>query len=451
MQQKKLWQKMSMTNELVESFTAADDIVFDQYLIPYDILGSLAHIIMLHKVGLLPEEDLLCLTKELQKLYSKYQHNQLHLTIEDEDVHTRIENELSLSCPNAGGKIHLGRSRNDQVLVDLRLYTKDHLLNVILKTLTLAQQFVLYAKQHQFVVMPGYTHMQPAMVSSVGLWSSQFAESLMDDCTLLKAAYELNDQNPLGSGASFGVSLPLDRKFTTNLLSFAKVQNNCLYCQNSRGKIEAAVVHALVQLMQTLSRFAQDVLLFTTTEYSLFSLPEALTTGSSIMPQKRNVDIMELLRAKTKKVITNELLISTIVSGLPSGYNRDLQEIKPPLMQSLNQTISALNIAELTLTHLSPNTAGMKKAIGTEMFAAHHTYQITLKNNVPFRQAYKEVGNHLDQIPTYDPQEIIKKMTHLGSPGNLGLNEMRSCLNKNVSKWQHQQQLFSAAMAKLVS
>src|SRR5947209_8709385 len=263
----------------------------------------MAHALMLNRIGVLSSEEVNALLKELAHILELHAAGAFTLAAGDEDVHSKIENHLTETVGEAGKKIHTARSRNDQVLVDTRLYTKGELLATMAHVIDAAEAFTAFAEREQWTPMPGYTHMQRAMLSSVGLWASAFAESLLDDLALLKTAYAITDQNPLGSAASYGVNLPIDRQLTTGLLGFAKVQNNVLYTQNARGKFEAVAVQALAQVMLDLSKFAQDMLLFVTSEYNFMRMSETLETGSSIMPQKRNPDLMELVRGRTHTVL----------------------------------------------------------------------------------------------------------------------------------------------------
>jgi len=449
---KKLWQKAAQqTPLLVENYTSGEDILLDQKLIPYDIYGSIAHTKMLHSIHLLNVNELRSICDELQHILGKYKVGEYTLQFGDEDVHTRIENDVSAKYPEAGAKMHTGRSRNDQVLVDLRLYTKDHLHFIAEKTLSVLEHFAVLAKKYEAIPMPGYTHMQPAMLSSVGLWLEQFAESFSDDMKTLENAYELNDQSPLGSGAGYGVSLPLNRELTAGLLGFAKLQSNSLYCQNSRGKIEGAVLHALTQIMLTCGRFAQDMLVFTMDEFQFFSLPAELTTGSSIMPQKRNFDIFELIRARAKVLINDENQVLSIVAGLPSGYNRDLQEIKKPYFGSFEVTEKTLEVMDVVLTGLQVHKENMEKRITPELFAAHYAYEVMTKNHLPFREAYQKVGKQLDSIPKYDANSVLAQSKHIGATGNLRTANMRLFARREKRRWQERQRRFEEKLHHLLT
>ncbi|MBI2442274.1 MAG: argininosuccinate lyase, partial [Candidatus Levybacteria bacterium] len=321
---KKLWEKGTKLNAFVEVFETKDDLLLDQQLVVYDAYGTLAHCAMLKKIGILTSQELEKVRKGLQEILTLHEKGGFILRMGDEDVHTKIENFLTEHYGEVGKKIHTGRSRNDQALTMLRLFTKDQILAVAEHLILLIDSFVAFAKQYGSVPMPGYTHMQKAMPSSVGIWAENFIESLLDDYFLLDQTKILVDQSPLGSGAGYGVSLPLDREYTAKLLGFKKVQGNPLYCQNSRAKFDAIVIGALLQISLTSNKFASDVMLFTTSEYGFFAASDELCSGSSIMPQKKNVDIAELLRSKVHLLLGFYTQIISLSTNLPSGYNRDI-------------------------------------------------------------------------------------------------------------------------------
>ncbi|KKQ74167.1 MAG: Argininosuccinate lyase [Candidatus Woesebacteria bacterium GW2011_GWB1_38_5b] len=448
---KKLWQKTNNNTleKVVESYTAGEDLVYDQKLVAWDVVGSIAHAKMLLKIGILTDNEYKQLHNALKEIYKKYQSGKFALKVGDEDVHTRVENEVTTKFPSAGAKLHTARSRNDQVLTDMRLYAKDEIVKTALLTYELTQEFVGFAKKYEFAPMPGYTHMQQAMLSSVGLWATQFAESLLDDLAVIEVSYKLNDQSPLGAGAAYGVSLPIDREYSAMLLGFSKVQTNSLYTQNSRGKIESLTAQALVQTMLTLGRFATDLLLFTTAEFDFFSLPDSLTTGSSIMPQKKNVDIMELVRARSKIIQHYAYAISDLITAIPSGYNRDTQEIKPLLMKSFDIVQSSLAIATLVVKNMKPKTDNMKKAITKDLYAAHHSYQF-VKKGMAFREAYKKVGSNLVGIPDYIPEEVLKETNHLGAAGNLDIKSLDKQLLSTQEIWLKKKADFERIVSKLL-
>lgn len=392
---KKLWQKGEYKlNSTIESFETKDDLLMDQKLIKYDIKGSLAHVKMLYKIGVLSKEDLEKLQKAFKEILELEQQGQFNLQIGDEDMHTKIETYITEKYGNVGEKIHTGRSRNDQVLTAIRLYSKDKLKKIEQEMSNLSEEFKKFSKKYGFIRMPGYTHMQKAMPSSLGLWSGSFIESLEDDLTVLETAMKLNNQSPLGSGAGYGVPLNLDKQYTAKLLGFSKVQNNPLYCQNSRGKIEAVIIANLINILQTINKFATDVLIFATSEFNYFKVSNEVTTGSSIMPQKKNVDVAELLRSKVHLVLGQYIQIVSLSSNLMSGYNRDLQDTKKPLIESLEKTLDSLKVTQILLKSLIPNKEVLEKAITPQMYAAERAFKL-VKKGMSFRKAYQKIGEEV--------------------------------------------------------
>jgi argininosuccinate lyase len=456
----KLWQKGYRLNEQVEHFEAAQNSLLDVRLIRHDVWGSLAHIAMLTKIGVLTKsehrvlKDTLCNVLELEATH------EFTVTLADEDVHTGIENYLVATAGAAGKKIHMARSRNDQVLVDLRLYGKEQLHSAAAKLCNLCSALLELAEAHAGTPMPGYTHMQRAMLSSVGLWAASFTEALLDDEQLLSAAYKLNDQSPLGSAAGYGVPIAIDRQYCAELLGFSRVQNNVIYVQNSRGKVEAAIVQALAQIMLDLSKLAQDILLFSTVEYGFFQIPQELCTGSSIMPQKRNLGVMELVRARTQTMLALQQQILGIVGGLPSGYNMDYQETKRPFMEALDLVQESLEICTLVVSKLEVNTERLIAACTFELFAADRAYELATVAKLPFRDAYRIVGTEvtaqLDRhlpFPVESQEQLAKRLaarSHLGGAGNLGLQEVQKQLEEARTTWDRRTETFTAAIQKVV-
>src|SRR3989442_8630183 len=456
----KLWQKGYHLNEQVEHFEAAQNSMLDARLICHDVWGSLAHAAMLAQIGVLTESEHRVLKNALCTILEMEAAHEFTITLADEDVHTCIENYLVEAAGAAGKKIHLARSRNDQVLVDLRLYGKEQLHYVAAGLGDLCAALLELAGTHTDTPMPGYTHMQRAMLSSVGLWAASFAEALLDDEQLLSAAYVLNDQSPLGSAAGYGVPIPIDRQYCADLLGFSRVQNNVIYVQNSRGKIEAAIVQALAQIMLDLSKLAQDILLFSTVEYGFFQMPQELCTGSSIMPQKRNLEVMELVRARTHTQLALQQQILGIVSGLPSGYNMDYQETKRPFMEALDLVQESLEICTLVVSKLEVNVERLIAACTFELFAADRAYELATVAKLPFRDAYRIVGEEvteqLDRHVPFTPEsqeqlaERLAARSHLGGAGNLGLAKTQEQLEKVKSVWEKRRETFTVAIQKLV-
>lgn len=389
---KKLWQKNKIKlNSIIEAFETKDDLILDQKLIKYDVIGSIAHAKMLHKIGILTSEELNKLEHGLQKILNLDSAGKFKLEHGDEDIHTKIENYLTKKYGEIGKKIHTARSRNDQVLTAIRLYNKNKLEKIQKHLLGLIQSFYQFSKKYASIPMPGYTHMQKAMPSSISLWAENFKDSLLDDLTLIKATYKLNNQSPLGSAAGYGAPIDLDKQLTAKLLGFDKVQENPLYCQNSRGKIEAAILASLMSILLTINKFASDLMLFTTSEFSFFMVSNELTTGSSIMPQKINLDIAELLRSKVHIVLGNYIQIISLSSNLISGYNRDIQDSKKPLMESLEITLDSLKVAKVLLENTVPNKEKLEAAMTEELYATDKALKLVLKGE-SFRDAYIKVG-----------------------------------------------------------
>ncbi len=456
----KLWQKGYSVNEKVERFEAAQNSALDVRLIRHDVWGSLAHAAMLKHIGLLSEEEYQDLHSALCSILSLEATDEFTVLPSDEDVHTSIENFLVSATGTTGKKIHMARSRNDQVLLDLRLYGKEQLHAISTQLFDLCSALLTFAQEHKDLPMPGYTHMQRAMLSSLGLWAAGFAEALLDDEVLLSAAYKLNDQSPLGSAAGYGVPVPIDRQLVADKLGFARVQNNVIYVQNSRGKIEAAIVQVLAQIMLDLSKLAQDTLLFTTAEYGFFQIPQELCTGSSIMPQKRNLDIMELVRARTQTILALQQQIMGITSGLPSGYNMDYQETKRPFMEALDIAHDCLEICTLVISSLQVKRERLIAACTFELFATDRAYELVKSANMPFRDTYRIVGAEVtalldrhEDLPVESEEQLIERLqarSHLGGAGNLGLEQSQQRLVDAQTIWNERATTFTTTIQHLI-
>lgn len=417
----KLWEKSgTKTHPAVNKYIVSENCAQDMILLPYDVDTSIAHAKMLCKVGLLAKKEMGSLVKVLKEISTLYKKGKFQLKQSDEDCHTAIENYLVKQLGDIGKKIHMGRSRNDQVLTAIRLFSKQQLTTIQQDLLKVAETILAFVKKNEFVPMPGYTHTQQAMPSSVGQWAASFTESLLDDYSVLQATYSLNDQNPLGSAAGFGTSLPIDRNFTTDELGFSKTQINALYCQNSRGKIESFILSGLIQVMLTLGKIANDLIWFTTKEFDFFTVDKSLTTGSSIMPQKKNLDIMEVLRANVSIIFSYQMQIQTVSHNLISGYNKDLKITKQILINSFKLVEESLKIVQLVFKHLKPNAKKLSQSFSSEIFATDVVNELVQKG-VPFREAYKKVGNKLSEVQTPDILQNIKGKKHLGATGNLSL------------------------------
>jgi argininosuccinate lyase len=407
----------------VLAYTAGQDRVLDLALVEADCFGTAAHVSMLARLpvkpALLTPADARAVVAELRGIVAAAAAGQFKISLEDQDVHLAVERRLTEKLGDLGKRVHVCRSRNDQVATDLRLYAKTRLLDAADAAAELAGTLIAFAKKHAKVPMVGRTHMQPAMPSSVGLWASAWAESLLDDLALLRTAYELNDRCPLGSAASYGVPLPIDRRLTSDLLGFAAPVHNVLHANQARGKLESIILSALGQAMLTLSRLAQDLILFSMPEFGYFRLPAEFTTGSSIMPQKRNPDVPELLRAKAAKVLAYANLVAEIVRAAPSGYNRDLQETKAPFMEGFELAISSLRILNPLVAGLEVDAAALRRGFGPEVYATDRALELVAQG-MPFRDAYHQVKANLDQLAGYDPDAALAAKRHLGAP--LGLD-----------------------------
>lgn len=445
---KKLWQKNWQLDAFIELFETKDDLLMDQKLLKFDAYGSIAHAKMLEKIGILSKQDLSKLIAGLLEILKLAKENKFELQSGDEDIHTKIENFLTENYGEVGKKVHTGRSRNDQVLTDLQLFTKEKLIYIWSEVLDTLESFYTFAQKYEFVPMPGYTHTKKAMPSSVGMWASSFVESLLDDLNLLENVYLLNDKSPLGSAAGYGVPLNLDRDYTAKLLGFKTVQINSLYCQNSRGKNEAAMIAALVSILSTINKFATDLLLFTSSEFDYFSVSKKLCSGSSIMPQKKNVDIAELLRSKANIVLGHYVQMVSVSNNLPSGYNRDLQDGKKPLIESLDITQDSLKAVNILVNNLKPNVEKLKQALTPDIFATHFALDLVAKGK-PFREAYQIAAEGLAQYPN-NIDEILKKSTHKGGTGNLCLGDFEKKIKQKKQQYKTVKQDYQLAIKKLL-
>ncbi len=427
----KLWQKSQYSlADIIEEFTVGDDYITDMELVVWDLAGNAAQALMLNKIGVLTDFELDALLDGLNQISAKNITGEFAIDISDEDVHTKVEKELTHICGEPGKKIHTGRSRNDQIMLDMRLYCKHKLLESFNSLHSVIKTITDFAKIYEFVPMPGYTHMQRGMPSTVGMWSTSFIEELTDSLKLLRAVFEINDMCPLGSGAGYGVSVPLDREYTAELLGFQRLQSNSLYCQNSRGRIEMKIVYWLMDTAGVFNKIASDLLLFTTQEFSFFKASEKVTTGSSIMPQKRNLDVMELVRGRYSKFIgiLNELVNMT--SSLPSGYNRDMQETKKCVMQAFDLFINICAAVEFTFGEIEPIEENLVKALSPDIFAADKAYEMVMEEGIAFRDAYKTVADNLIELEKLDAYEVVKNRTHTGSTGNLQIERYEKKLER---------------------
>lgn len=412
----KLWEKSVHVTEEIDRFTVGHDRELDLYLAKYDVLGSMAHVTMLHSIGLIADEELPVLLRELRTIYQVAESG--NFVIEDgiEDVHSQVELMLTRKLGDMGKKIHSGRSRNDQVLVDLKLFTRDKIREVAEAVRDLFAELQQQSERYKNVLMPGYTHLQVAMPSSFGLWFGAYAESLADDMLLLEAAYRMTNRNPLGSAAGYGSSFPLNRTMTTELLGFDSMDYNVVYAQMGRGKNERNVAFALAGIAGTVAKLAFDACMFNSQNFGFVRLPDECTTGSSIMPHKKNPDVFELIRARCNKLQALPTQVVMIMNNLPCGYFRDLQEIKEVFLPAFDQLLSCLRMATYIVARMRVNEHILDDARYDLMFSVEEVNRLA-SEGMPFRDAYKKVGLDIE-AHQFTPNKEIHH-THEGSIGNL--------------------------------
>jgi argininosuccinate lyase len=422
----KIWQKDKASLAAVEQFTIGRDQEMDTYLAPFDVLGSLAHITMLQKIGLLTAEELAVLQQELKNIYKEIQAGNFALEEGVEDIHSQVEALLTRRLGDVGKKIHSGRSRNDQVLVDLKLFLRHELQNLVQDVKVLFDLLQQKSEQYKAHLLPGYTHLQIAMPSSFGLWLGAYAESLVDDLTILQGAYKVVNKNPLGSAAGYGSSFPLDRELTTSLLGFETLNYNVVYAQMGRGKTEKIVAFALAGLGATLAKMAMDACLFMNQNFGFISFPDELTTGSSIMPHKKNPDVWELIRSYGNKLqaLPNEIAMMT--TNLPSGYHRDLQLLKENLFPAFQTLRNCLQMAGLMLSNMKVKENILDDEKYRYLFSVEVVNKLVLEG-VPFREAYKQVGMDIEK-GTFVPAKEVHH-THAGSIGNLCTAQVKALMD----------------------
>lgn len=392
----KLWKKNYTLNKKIEEYTVGNDYLFDQHLVSYDCIASIAHAKMLQKMNILTTEECDNIVTELNTILDLERKGLFHIKKEDEDCHTAIENHLIIKLGATGKKIHTARSRNDQVLTALRLYYKDELLSILQFIDTLIKTLSTLKEKYGHIEIPGYTHMKKAMPSSVGLWCDAFIESMQDNKRLIQFSYNHIDQSPLGTGAGYGIPLKIDRKFTTELLGFKKIQKNPLYVQNSRGKFESLLLHGLNDVMFDLNKMSMDLLLFSMSEFGFFEFSSEVCTGSSIMPQKKNLDVLELIRAQYHRIVGFEFEMKTMMGNLISGYNRDVQLTKEPTMKGFTITKDSLEVMNLVLRNMQVNEKKCTQAMTEELYATKKMYDL-VKNGIPFRDAYKKISTDYEK------------------------------------------------------
>ena len=411
----KLWEKSVQVNHDVETYTVGRDREMDLYLAKYDVLGSLAHIKMLKSIGLLTADELSALTAELRKIHSEIEAGKFVIEEGIEDVHSQVELMLTRRLGDIGKKIHSGRSRNDQVLVDLRLFIRSEIEDIVHHITLLFKTLNEQSMRYRNVLMPGYTHLQVAMPSSFGLWFGAYAEALVDDLTVLKAAYEVTDRNPLGSAAGYGSSFPLNRTMTTRLLGFHSLDYNVVYAQMGRGKTERIVANAIANVAATISKLAFDACMFNSQNFGFIKLADEFTTGSSIMPHKKNPDVFELTRAKCNKLQAIPFEISLITGNLPSGYFRDLQLVKESFLPAFDELKHIIDMVNAMMAQVKVNEHILDDSRYDLMFSVEEVNRLT-REGMPFRDAYKKVGLDIE-AGKFSPVKAVDH-THEGSIGN---------------------------------
>ena len=441
----KLWDKNIEINKEIERFTVGRDREIDLYLAPYDVLGSIAHITMLEQIELLEKEELTRLTAELKAIYARCKRGEFVIEDGVEDVHSQVELLLTRKLGDIGKKIHSGRSRNDQVLLDVKLFIRHRLKGIVEAVTELFDALQQKSEQYKTVLMPGYTHLQIAMPSSFGLWFGAYAESLTDDMLFLQAAYKQANRNPLGSAAGYGSSFPLNRTLTTRLLGFDSMTYNVVYAQMGRGKTERNVAFALASVAATLSKLAFDACLFNSQNFSFVKLPDSCTTGSSIMPHKKNPDVFELIRAKSNKLQALPEQIMLVINNLPSGYFRDLQIIKEVFLPAFDELEDCLRMTTYIIQRMEVNAHILDNPMYDPIFSVEEVNRLAAKG-VPFRDAYKQVALQIAQ-GTYRADKQIRH-THEGSIGNLCNEEIKQLMQQLLSAF-HFERMEAAEKALL--
>lgn len=429
----KLWEKSVQVTDEIDRFTVGHDRELDLYLAPYDVLGSMAHVTMLHSIGLIADNELQPLLSELKKIYNLAREGKFVIEDGIEDVHSQVELMLTRSLGDMGKKIHSGRSRNDQVLVDLKLFTREKLREVAEAVRQLFTELQKQSERYKSVLMPGYTHLQVAMPSSFGLWLGAYAESLTDDMLFLEAAYRLTNRNPLGSAAGYGSSFPLNRQMTTDLLGFDSMDYNVVYAQMGRGKMERNVAYALASVAGTVAKLAFDACMFNSQNFAFIKLPDECTTGSSIMPHKKNPDVFELIRARMNRLqaLPQEMIL--IMNNLPCGYFRDLQELKEAFLPAFDRLIDCLHMTTYIIERIKVNEHILDDTRYDAMFSVEEVNRLAA-SGTPFRDAYKKVGLEIE-AGQFTPNKDIHH-THEGSIGNLCTERVAALMDSIWQKFQ---------------
>lgn len=423
----KLWDKGYTTDNIVDRFTVGNDRILDLKLAKYDVLGNIAHAKMLHEIGILNADELKQMLEGLAKIQSTIEDESFTIEEEFEDVHSKVEFELTKLIGETGKKIHTARSRNDQVLVDLHLYAKDEIEVMKQLVSTLFETLLSLSNKHKDVLIPGYTHLQVAMPSSFGLWFSSYAETLIDDVIMLQAAGKISDQNPLGSAAGYGTSFPIDRELTTSLLGFGTMKYNVVAAQMSRGKLEKSLAFAMASVAGTISKLSSDVCLYMSQNFNFLGFPKELTTGSSIMPHKQNPDVFELLRAKCNKIQNLPTEITMITNNLTSGYHRDFQLLKENFMEAIDMLKDNLEVCNFMLNHVEIKEGILDNNIYDYLYSVEEVNKLVLEG-MSFREAYQKLGKEI-LSGNFTPSKEVNH-THAGSIGNLCLDEIRAKMHE---------------------
>ncbi len=425
----KLWEKNFEINKEIERFTVGRDREMDLYLAKYDVLGSMAHITMLESIGLLGSDELPQLLDALKDIYALCERGEFRIEDDVEDVHSQVEMLLTRRLGDMGKKIHSGRSRNDQVLVDLKLFTRHELMEIAQEVKSLFDELIQKSNQYKDVLMPGYTHLQIAMPSSFGLWFGAYAESLADDMLFLQAAYKMTNRNPLGSAAGYGSSFPLNRTMTTELLGFDSMDYNVVYAQMGRGKMERNVGFAIATIAGTIAKMAFDACLFNSQNFAFVKLPKECTTGSSIMPHKKNPDVFELIRAKSNKLQALPQQVTLIMNNLPVGYFRDLQIIKEVFLPAFGELKDCLQMAAYIINRIEVNEHILDNPMYDPIFSVEEVNRLAA-SGMPFRDAYKKVGLDIE-AGTFKASRDIHH-THEGSIGNLCNDRIEALMQQTL-------------------
>ncbi len=442
----KLWSKGFEVNKEIERFTVGKDREMDLYLAKYDVLGSMAHITMLNSIGLIANDELPVLLKELRSIYDICEKGEFVIEDDIEDVHSQVELMLTKKLGEMGKKIHSGRSRNDQVLVDLKLFTRAALREIVEETKVLFDELIEKSEQYKEVLMPGYTHLQIAMPSSFGLWFGAYAESLTDDMLYLQAAYKMTNRNPLGSAAGYGSSFPLNRQMTTDLLGFDSMNYNVVYAQMGRGKMERNVAYSIAGLAGTMAKMAFDACLFNSQNFQFVKLPKECTTGSSIMPHKKNPDVFELIRAKCNKLQSLPVQVTLIQNNLPSGYFRDLQIIKEVFLPAFDELKDCLRMCAYIINKIEVREDILDDPMYDAIFSVEEVNRLAAEG-MPFRDAYKKVGLDIE-AGNFTPNKDIHH-THEGSIGNLCNDRIKALMEDILKNFNFEK--VDEAVNKLIS